>query len=144
MSEVEAAPPKLFEHVCRVFAEMRKSSSPINITDGGERRHALVYEGFPTRMFQHLGLPTPYYTSVMRRLQEMGCIRQLSRGGGGSPSRWELTDDPTFDMYAEAEKLKRERPTRLGMVEDNVVALTERLGTLEERFAKLIDGEATG
>src|ERR1700746_4209559 len=98
----EEAPPRLFEHCLSVCAAMKSQAAPTTI----EGQHALVYEGFLTRLFSELQLATPYYTSVMQRLRKMGCVRQLSRGGGNSPSRWELIKDP------EGEGLEGEDNTR--------------------------------
>jgi hypothetical protein len=94
---------------------------------GPTKRHTLVYEGYTTRLFQQLQLPGPYYSSVMQRLASMGCIKQLSRGGGSSPSRWELLEDPELEAFIAAETEDR-KPTRLDLVE-------QRLDDLEERMA---------
>jgi hypothetical protein len=60
----------------------------------------VVYEGMFTKLvIEDLGLPTPYYTSVRRKLLDMGCIRQLRRGGGTAPSQWELLREPTADLW---------------------------------------------
>lgn len=100
--EGEGAPVALFEHVCTVFNEMHKRS----VTQRGDGGIDMtVYEGFTTGLFSELGMSIPYYTKVMRRLKAMGCVRQLKRGGGAAPSRWELIKDPDYDdfMVADAE-----------------------------------------
>ena len=124
------APPRLFEHVCTVFAEMRRHSVAQPTTDGGETKHLLVYEGFLTHLFRDLGLPTPYFTSVMERLRAMGCVRQLGRGGGTSPSRWELIQDPDYEDFQRAEESKRKAPSRIEQVEHAQAVLSRQVDQL--------------
>jgi hypothetical protein len=135
----QSAPPKLFEHSCRVFEAMRRAAKPVQIQDGGSDRHALVFEGFMTQLFRDLNLSTPYYSRILRRLQRMGCIIQLSRGGGNAPSRWELLKEPEYAEFSEAEQARRRVPTRLGQVEQRVVDINDRLGTLEDQFAAFLE-----
>jgi hypothetical protein len=129
MTEYESAPPKLFIHCITVFEQMRREATYCELTDRGETRHVPVYEGFLTKLFQKLGLATPMYTLVMRRLQKMGCVRQLSRGGGSAPSRWELIEEPEYGAFEEAENKKPS--TRLSVVEDHVGDIEARLAALE-------------
>lgn len=144
MSETEqSAPPKLFSHACRVFEEMHKQSKPQKIADGGTERHALVYEGFMTQLFRDLNLSTPYYSKILRRLQRMGCIIQLSRGGGNAPSRWELLKEPERDAFDDAENARRRIPTRLGQVEQRVVDINRRLQEVEGRLEGILGKAAS-
>jgi hypothetical protein len=135
----EKASPRLFDHCQTVFAAMRENSSSVRILDGGSDRHALVYEGFLTKLFKELDLPTPYYTHVMRRLQAMGCVLQLSRGGGGSPSRWELIVDPELPAFSEAEGEEKKQPSRLEMLEKNFNQLSGRQHDSEELLQEILD-----
>lgn len=127
-SQLEEAPPRLYDHCLTVFGAMKKSSSAAMI----EGKHALIYEGFLTRTFNELGLATPYYTSVMHRLRKMGCVRQLSRGGGNSPSKWELIKDPEWDAFEAAEQKKLRGTTQLDALRSEVTALNSRLVRLED------------
>jgi hypothetical protein len=113
---------------------MRLTATAQSITEGGEARHALIWEGHTTKLFRNLELPTPYYSSCLNRLADMRCIRQLSRGGGSAPSRWELLDDPSLEGFLSAETDKTKRTTRIGMVEEQVVSLNSRLQAIEDRF----------
>jgi len=131
----EEAPPRLFEHCLSVFAAMKRQAAPTTI----EGQHALVYEGFLTRLFSELQLATPYYTSVMQRLRKMGCVRQLSRGGGNSPSRWELIKDPEWDVFAEAEQRRLQSSTKLGQLQGQVEALNRRVGDLEATLDRMLE-----
>lgn len=143
MSETEqGAPPKLYQHALRVFEEMHRHSKAQKITDGGTERHALIYEGFMTQLFRDLNLSTPYYSKILRRLQRMGCIIQLSRGGGNAPSRWELLKEPELDAFDDAENARRRIPTRLGQVEQRMVDINNRLLEVEGRVEGLLNGRA--
>ena len=106
MTEIEGAPPRLWEHVCTVFGAMQKVAKSEKVAG----KHALVWTGHTTHLFRELGLATPYYSSVLQRLQQMGCLKQLSRGGGSAPSRWELLDDPNFVDFENASQPKTEKP----------------------------------
>ena len=126
------APPKLFLHCSAVFERMRAEAKPTEI----ESMHALVYEGFLTRLItQDLHLATPYYTSVMHMLKKMGCVRQLTRGGGPSPSTWELIQEPTWELYEAAEEAKpKPRNDWRGQTEDVQRQLLERVAQLEDQM----------
>lgn len=129
----ETAPPRLFEHCSSVFEAMKRDSKPQSL----EGHHALVYEGFLTRLFQDLSLATPYYTTVMRRLRTMGCVQQLSRGGGNSPSRWELVTEPTWEKFEEFENKRFQNNTKLGQVIDMANQLAKRVTILESTVEQL-------
>jgi hypothetical protein len=114
---------------------MRQEALPQQMsTPGGEKRHAYVYQGHTTKLFRMLNLPSPYYTSVLTALQKMGCIRQLSRGGGSAESRWELIDDPTLELFNSMSDEVTGRASRLSVVEQGVETLGERIQALEDRF----------
>jgi hypothetical protein len=135
MSASDEAPPKPFEHCLVVFETMKKSSKGVRI----EGDHAFVYEGFLTQLFRELGMPTPYYTSVMRNLKAMGCVRQLSRGGGASPSKWELIREPTWELFEVIEEKRIKTNTKAGQLEDMVRILTRRVGDLEDSVETLLE-----
>lgn len=138
MSSSEEAPPALFTHCCRVFERMRQESKPQKV----EGVPTLVYEGYLTRLFGELEMATPYYTTVMRCLKAMNCVRQLSRGGGSSPSRWELVNDPDFDTFDLIEQKRLKTNTKLGQVQDSTAILTKRVNELEQKLNQhLQEGE---
>ena len=141
MTAMRSAPPKLYEHVCRVFAAMKSDAIPVNIPDGGDQRHAFIWEGHTTKLFRQLELPTPYYTSCLNRLEQMNCIKQLSRGGGSAASRWELLDDPDIDVFMRVAKAQKVRGTRLGALEQRFLEINKRLQAVEAKLERL---EATG
>lgn len=91
--------PAIFLHCQSVYAEMLKQSE--QSSNNVEGPVLTIYTGMGTRLFQKLGLGNPYYTAVMRRLMDMDCIRQLSRGGGGQPSKWLLMREPDIELWAQ-------------------------------------------
>lgn len=148
MTNVEKAPPALFQHCCTVFAAMRAEAHAIQLSDTesgaygipqalpegqGRKRHALVYQGHTTRLFRELNLPSPYYTSILTALQNMGCIKQLSRGGGSAESRWELLDDPTMDLFFASSGVTPGK-SRLALVEKQLADNQDRIAALEARL----------
>jgi hypothetical protein len=134
------APPSLFLHCSSVFELMKKRATPEII----ESTHALVYRGFLTHLItQDLELATPYYTHVMHRLKKMGCVRQLQRGGGPSPSTWELIEEPTLEAYEAAEDKKEKPQTWKGQTDEVMQRMLSRLDTLEEQMAIVLEEMAT-
>jgi hypothetical protein len=134
------APPSLFLHCSAVFELMKKRAEPTTI----EGTHALVYRGFLTHLItQDLELATPYYTHVMHRLKKMGCVRQLQRGGGPSPSTWELIEEPTLEAYEAAEERKAKPQTWKGQTDEVMQRMLSRLDTLEEQMTVILEEMAS-
>lgn len=127
MSSTDEKPPaKLWEHVLTVFAAMQRQATS-QMLDG---KHALVYTGHTTQLFRDVGLATPYYTSVMRTLKQMGCVRQLSRGGGSAASRWELLDDPDLETFEVA--CASQKSSKAPSPDPNVLDLEQRMHRVED------------
>lgn len=99
MSEQEMeAPAAVFRHSETVYNEMAAQASVIEAEDVA----MLVYEGKLVELVtETCKLSVPYYTKVTQALRGMGCARQLRRGGGNSPSQWELIEAPTIEKYEE-------------------------------------------
>ena len=92
------APPALFVHCCKVYELMQQESVLRPMPNGGE--DALIWEGSLTQLItRQANLALPFYTSVTRRLKSMGCIHSLRRGGGSSPSVWQLLKEPEYGDY---------------------------------------------
>jgi len=137
LQEEQTAPPKLYEHCLTVFAQMKLEAKPTAV----EGAHAFVYEGFLTRLFNKLSLATPYYTSVMQALRKMGCVKQLSRGGGASPSKWELLQEPTLDLFTSSMTKRLHDNTKLGQLTQQVGDLNVRLTDVEDILSAITDQE---
>ena len=97
----EDAPSALYLHSIKVYEEMYKNAKRVQ-ADG--HTTMVMYEGMFTKLVtETLGLPVPYYTKIRASLMAMGCIRPLRRGGGTSPSQWELITSPTPELWADLE-----------------------------------------
>jgi hypothetical protein len=134
------APPRLFLHCSAVFEKMKAQSKARQV----EGSHALVYEGFLTKLIcEDLGLATPYYTSVMHYLKAMGCVRQLARGGGPTPSLWELMHEPDIEAFERVESQKKKPNTWREGVDDIQRAMLQRIDTLEQQVQILLEEAAS-
>lgn len=92
----EAAPAALLGHCTSVYNEMTVQAHVVT----AENVQLLVYEGKLTELVTvHVGLSVPYYTKVTQALKGMGCAKQLRRGGGNSPSQWQLIRPPSLGLY---------------------------------------------
>lgn len=89
------APPAQYNHCKTVYSTMMASSHEEKV----EGQMVRVWVGHSTKLFAELGLPVPYYTSVMHKLQAMQCLIQLHRGGGGGESKWALMNEPTRALF---------------------------------------------
>lgn len=110
--------PALYEHCVRAYETMLAEATPVtravdiamledsNVQEASPATHVriVVYEGFLTQLVTgKLNLSVPYYSTIRKSLIRMGCIRQLRRGGGNTPSQWELIHAPTLDAFENAD-----------------------------------------
>ncbi len=99
-----------------------------------------MYEGMLTKLITvELNLSVPYYTSILRALKRMGCVRQIRRGGGTSASQWELICPPTEEAFLLVRPRKAPKKGKQEMQQDQINALNNRVLALEkalERFAQ--------
>lgn len=134
--------PQLFHHCVNVYAEMAKHSSARKLSDDeaaeAQSEYLIVYEGFLVKLITDtLHLSVPFFTSVTRELKRMGCVRQLRRGGGSSPSQWELITEPTEDLWREKVARRVAPRDRISMLEQQVRHLNTRVQQLETQIAVL-------
>lgn len=113
------AVPVMFDHCVTVYSKMSEEA-----VDG-------QYEGYSTKLVQSCGLPSPYYTGVMRRLKAMGCVEQQRRGGGNAVSVWTLITPPTEELFEAINFGTRRKPTKYDGLEQQVRDLNGRLNQLE-------------
>jgi hypothetical protein len=133
-----SAPPALFDHCVRAYERMLSEASAHVDGSTGSDTHIAVYEGFLTKLITvDLNLSTPYYTSVRKALISMGCVRQLKRGGGSSPSQWELITAPTFELF-ETLPVKPKDPTQNEVLRDQLDEVLARLSRAEETISQLV------
>lgn len=125
MNETTAV-PALLKHTKTVYDAMKAASVEV---DGN-----VIYEGFLTKLFTECGLSVPQYTPVMRELMRMDCVLQLKRGGGPSPSQWQLLQSPDEELY-EANHARRIRYGRNKRVSFDVIQ--QRQNDLNNRLLKI-------
>jgi hypothetical protein len=100
--------------------------------EGGQRM--LVWEGFLTKLIRdHLQLSTPMFSEVRNNLKNMGCIRQLQRGGSTTPSKWELLREPTEELWRSMPA--RKTNTKTSQLEQQVKDLGHRVEKIEQALA---------
>lgn len=136
------APPALFDHCVNTYQAMLKQAKSVQISPDSEE-NAIVYEGFFTQLITgELHLSVPYYTSISSTLMRMGCIRQLKRGGGTSPSQWELLYEPTLDTFLNSRPKRTKKQTAVEMLKEITDTHTARITALEDLVQELMDALA--
>lgn len=129
MKVSEAAPAAMFLHCSAVYEKMLSRSSRVQ-ADG--QTQMIVYEGMLTRLVvEELGLPVPYYTKIRTSLISMGCIRQLKRGGGTSPSQWEIITEPNITLWEQIETTDKQNNS------DGPPELIQVIRALDRRLLRL-------
>ena len=130
----------VFDHCKSVYDEMVQQAREEPME--GELRDLtqLVYEGHLTKLVTgHLGLATPRYTAVMNHLKAMGCVEQIRRGGGSSPSRWRLIQRPDEESFRSIEAMNRPVSGKIAAVEQQVRDLNKRILSLESERKFTLD-----
>lgn len=133
--------PMLYKHCANVYSMMLQQSSY------DDARGCQVWEGVLTHLItRECNLSLPFYSSVTRALKAMNCVRQIRRGGGTTPSMWELVQAPTPMNYYQSEASgkfeaakSQSRPSRVASVEQNLRQLVSRVDTLEDALQGLIE-----
>jgi hypothetical protein len=130
------ATPQVYEQIVQVYGIMEKKA-----VDG-------TFKGHVTPLFEEAGLGLSVYTTVMRRLQSMGCVRRLSRGARNVPSEWELIREPTLELFNSSTDRRRSRYDALRKdyieLKSRVDALEERIDGAQERGMPTANSEALG
>ena len=130
--------PMLFKHSVTVFKKMEETATYDDVAD------IVVWEGVLTTLItQECHLSLPSYTSITRVLKGLGCIRQLRRGGGTSPSQWEIIKAPEAEEYnklmVDGSAKNAGRPSRTAMLEQQVRELTDKVSKVELAVVSLIE-----
>jgi hypothetical protein len=137
MNDSEETVPALYEHCVRVYKAMLAEAN--QVLGAQPDYHIVVYEGFLTQLItQQLNLSVPYYTRVKNSLTNMGCIKQLRRGGGTAPSQWEMITEPTVEAFMKQRPPKVTKPDKYTMLQDQITALGGRVTDLEDMVEELV------
>lgn len=134
MTETTTPTSVVFDHCVRVYKEMAEQSRWEKVDEDHEW---FVYEGYLTKLFQSLQLSVPYYTKVMEVLKAMGCLEQIRRGGGNTPSRWRLVLPPEEESFNSFINVKRTGKGRLAKAEQELRSAHKRIGDLENRVGQM-------
>lgn len=122
---------RLFEQCVAVYSAMDKDgvmqTASSEMPSSVYGNHVKVYTGFTTYLIESLGLTISNYTPIMRRLQTMGCIKQLQRGGRGIPSQWVLLKAPTERDFSRSKNWKVSARDRLDELEQRVTDIEDHL-----------------
>lgn len=131
--DAEPATKVMYDHCVRVYQAMYAEATKDKPTASAhEKMHGgPVYVGHFTKLFSELGLSTPYYTAVKRHLVNMGCIEQLRRGGGSSPSKWILRKEPDEEAFNSFETMKARKTGKSAAQDQQIRDLNERVHNLE-------------
>jgi len=81
-----------------------------------------MWVGRMTTFQLELGVPPPYYSDVIRLLKDSGAAVQIKRGGGHTPSEWQILDP----------KANIEKASKLSTVTKRWRTIESRLDNLEE------------
>lgn len=140
--ESEVTVSQNYNHCVEVYKLMEREATHIKADTGVVM---LVWEGFFTKLIvDRLQYSVPYFSTIRRELIRMGCIRQLRRGGGTSPSQWELLREPTEAAWHTAPAKPLQAATRQAQSEGQIVDLCRRLDRLEENFNTLMQVMSEG
>lgn len=139
--DFEVTVPQNYNYCCKVYELMEAEQVPVKADDGSLMR---VWEGFFTKLItERLQLSVPYYSAIRGHLIRMGCIKQLRRGGGSSPSQWELLRPPSEALWHSAPVRKGHVTSRQEMSDSQINDLTKRMSRMEENFAILMQTLST-
>lgn len=132
--------PALYHHCVTVYSRMY-SKGERDTTTG-----VVTYEGFIHKLItRDLGMAGPLYSYVMNALKHMGCIKQIRRGGGSSPSWWRLITAPTpllFRQMPDKDKTSTARnkasASNKEVTHSQMISMNNRLLQTEEALAILV------
>lgn len=142
---VDESPQALYQHCERTYRAMLNEASGKLMFDeeANQERIYVVWEGMLTQFITgKLNLSVPYYTYITRALKRMGCVRQLKRGGGTSPSQWELIKEPTLELFESSHAPRKKREDKDALYNQRFTDLEGRLKKLEQALQNIIDEEA--
>lgn len=104
----------------------------------GEELEMLVFEGFTTKVFHELRLAVPMYTAVRRELLRMGCVEILRRGGGNSPSKWRLVQEPSYELWSDTANPRHVKTGKVAQLEQQGRDMREILGEYRSHIEALV------
>lgn len=126
--EVVRTPPAMWDYAYKTYMAMLDQSKT---TEEAGVVH-VVYTGFISGlMFDDLNVPVPYYGKILKALKAMGCVTQLRRGGGKSPSQWELWKTPTVEDFEKVWGQQQQEEHKTTPTESHLKDITRMLGGVD-------------
>ena len=120
--------PARFDHARRVLAQM--------VMEAGEGNN--IWTGNLTDLFKRVNLHVPAYTEVRKLLMACDAIRQVKRGGGGTPSVWSiLKDELTLEDLWFAQGEVNKEAAKPEPVQQRYNDMNSRLKELERKMEEL-------
>jgi len=131
--------PQMFNHCVQVYNAMHKTAELVQNGEGPPRR---IWTGFLTKLInEDCKLAVPYFTGVRNNLMRMGCIAQITRGGGTHPSIWELITAPTEELFNAKGKVRTN--SKASQLQGQLADVNTRLERVERMLANLASEEAS-
>lgn len=133
-----------YRYCVDVYERMKQTAQTLSAQQTGSVEMT-VWEGFFTKLItEELNLSVPYYSTVRRELIRMECIRQMRRGGGSSPSQWELLQPPTEELWHSAPPKRAQTHSKQDATAGQVGDLIKRLERLEDHMEVLLSALTGG
>lgn len=111
---------KLIEHASVVYAAL-ESRAKLDTDD------RLVFEGSKVDAFREAKVSQGYYSMIFDTLIQAGCIEQVRRGGGRTPSLIVLHKPPSVGDFARIYQTPLTKPTPLDTLREQMDLLARRL-----------------
>lgn len=141
------SPQALYQHCVVTYKAMLNDAKAVTIfnEDAESEESIIVWEGMLTQFITgQLHLSVPYYTFITRALKTMGCIAQLKRGGGTSPSQWQLIKEPNLEMFESMHPPRKKPQGANAGLQNQINDLNRRVYVLEGVLATVMKEEADG
>lgn len=139
-STTESAPAALYGHCESTYTAMIAEAK--SITSAETLLTTVVWEGMLVNLITgKLHLSVPYYSSITKALKRMGCIRQIRRGGGTSPSLWEIIKAPSIEGFLKDLPIREVAKSKQALIQTQLDSLIARVGVLEGIFKEFFDKE---
>jgi hypothetical protein len=142
--QFEVPVPQNYRYCVDTYERMRQTAQTLSAQQTGSVEMT-VWEGFFTKLItEELNLSVPYYSTIRRELIRMECIRQMRRGGGSSPSQWELLQPPTEELWHNAPPKRAQTNSKQDATAGQVTDLHKRLERLEEHMEVILSALTGG
>lgn len=135
----------LVEKCCKVYDAMEAESRPMKNMDGFDVQ---IYEGYVTELIRSLG-ELGNYGPITNQLRKSQAAVPIRRGGGKSPSQWQLNFRPDVETVqpikaagvskpnSRQEDINDELHQKYGNVSSAIASLEVRVGAMLEALVNM-------